>query len=103
MLSEFHKRVVELIRKIPKGTVATYGQVAALAGNPRASRQVVRVLHTHSQLEKLPWHRVVNRHGCISLKPGSGYELQRAMLQDEGVQFNDDDSIDLEQYLWSSS
>jgi methylated-DNA-protein-cysteine methyltransferase-like protein len=103
MLSEFHQRVVDLIRKIPIGKVATYGQIAALAGNPRAARQIVRVLHTLSNVEKLPWHRVVNRHGRISLQPGSGYELQKAMLRDEGVQFSTDDRIDLDQYLWSPS
>ena len=103
MLSEFHQRIVDLIKRIPKGKVATYGQIAALSGNPRAARQVVRVLHTHSDVEKLPWHRVVNRQGHISLMPGSGYELQKAMLRDEGVRFSTDDRIDLDQYLWSPS
>jgi methylated-DNA-protein-cysteine methyltransferase-like protein len=103
MPSEFHRLVVNLIKRIPRGKVATYGQIAALAGNPRAARQVVRVLHTQSQSEKLPWHRVVNRQGRISLSRGSGYELQRALLEDEGVRFDRRDTIDLERYIWSPS
>ncbi len=97
----FHKRVITAIKKIPKGKVATYGQIAALAGNPRAARQVVRVLHSCSDKDKLPWHRVINCKGSISLKRGQGYELQKAMLADEGVIFGEHDLIDLNRYLWT--
>lgn len=96
----FHKKVIRLIKKIPQGKVATYGQIAALAGSPRAARQVVRTLHTSSDKEKLPWHRVINSRGKISLKPNSGYEVQKAMLADEGVKFPLDDVIDLKIFLW---
>ena len=96
----FHERVKAVIKKIPSGKVATYGQVAAMAGNPRAARQVVRVLHSSSDKENLPWYRVINRNGGISLKPGQGYELQKALLKDEGIKFNLDDTIDLDKYLW---
>ena len=96
----FHQKVVKVIKKIPRGKVATYGQIAALAGSPRAARQVVRALHTSSDKEKLPWHRVINSKGYISLKPNSGYEIQKAMLEDEKVIFAADDSIDLKKYLW---
>jgi methylated-DNA-protein-cysteine methyltransferase-like protein len=96
----FHSKVKDVIRSIPVGKVATYGQIAALAGNPRAARQVVRVLHSSTKVDDLPWHRVVNRQGQISLKPGHGYEIQRGLLELEGVIFNDTDTIDFDRYLW---
>lgn len=96
----FHGRVVEAIRAIPSGKVATYGQIAFRAGNPRASRQVAYILHSSSEKEKLPWHRVVNSKGMISLK-GVGRDLQRRMLEQEGIVFNEEDGIDLKRFLWS--
>ncbi len=75
----FTQRVKDIIKKIPKGKVATYGQIATCAGNPRATRVVVWILNSSSQKDKLPWHRVINSKGQISLKPGHGYELQRAL------------------------
>lgn len=101
MGTDFHQRVVTIIKKIPKGKVATYGQIAALVGHPRAARQVVRILHSSSQKEQLPWHRVVNRQGQISLRPGSGYETQKELLKEEGVAFGSSDTIDFDRYLWS--
>ncbi|MBD3403985.1 DNA methyltransferase, partial [candidate division GN15 bacterium] len=71
-----------------------------LCGNPRAARQVVRVLHSCSENEQLPWHRVINAKGRISLSPGRGYELQQALLSDEGVEFRLDGSIDLQRFGW---
>jgi len=100
MPDSFHQRAIAVIRKIPRGKVATYGQIAAMAGSPRGARQVVRTLHSSSEKENLPWYRVVNREGRISLKSGSGYELQKAMLTDEGVTFGRNDAIDLTHYQW---
>lgn len=97
---DFTLRVIELIRSIPEGRVATYGGIAAAAGSPRAARQVVRILHTCSRKEKLPWHRIVNREGRIALKPFAGYEEQKILLEAEGVEFGLSDCIDLEEYLW---
>lgn len=97
--SVFTERVIEIVRSIPAGTVSTYGGVAELAGNPRAARQVSRILHSCSTAEKLPWHRVVNKNGKISLKPGRGYEEQKMLLEDEGVAFYKG-CIELETYLW---
>ena len=97
----FHKRAVAIIRSIPTGRVATYGQVAALAGNHRGSRAVARVLHSSSQKEKLPWHRVINGEGKVSLKPGYGREEQIGRLEEEGIVFLGDDRIDLKVYLWN--
>ncbi len=94
------ERIVKIIKKIPKGRVATYGQVADLAGNARAARQVVRILHTLSEKEKLPWYRVINSRGTISLGPGEGYELQKAMLVKEKIDFDNNDRIDLKLFGW---
>lgn len=95
-------RIRDVIKKIPRGKVATYGQIAAMAGNPLAARQVVRILHSSSRKEKLPWHRVINSKGRISLQPGFGYEEQKAKLIKEGIEFDDNDTIDLGRFLWQA-
>ncbi len=100
MATEFHKRTVAVIKRIPSGKVATYGQVAAMAGSPRGARQVVRTLHSSSDKEGLPWHRVINSKGMISLPPGRGFELQQRLLEDEGVEFDRKGRVDLERFLW---
>lgn len=100
MPESFHRQIVAVIKRIPRGRVATYGQIAMLAGNPRAARQVVRALHSSSGKEKLPWFRVINSKGQISLKPGQGYELQKALLEDEGIEFGLADTIDLARFQW---
>jgi len=100
MSTTFHQRVIKLIKRIPRGRVATYGQIARLAGSPRGARQVVRTLHSSSEKEGLPWHRVVNAQGRIALRPGDGYELQRALLEAEGVVFSGAGAIDLDSFLW---
>ncbi len=97
----FTQRVKQIIRKIPRGKVATYGQIAAYAGNPRSVRQVVWTLNSSSRKDKLPWHRVINRNGKISLKPGQGYEIQKMLLEKEGVKFGKNDAVDFERYLWN--
>jgi methylated-DNA-protein-cysteine methyltransferase-like protein len=102
-ITPFTRKVRVIIRKIPRGKVATYGQIAACAGNPRAARQVVRILHSSSRKDKLPWHRVINSKGGISLKPGNGYELQKSLLEKEGVIFGLHDFVDLDRFLWSPS
>lgn len=97
----FTQRVKQIIKKIPRGKVATYGQIAAYAGSPRAVRQVVWILNSSSRKDKLPWHRVINRNGKISLKPNHGYEIQKMLLEKEGVKFDKSESIDFEHYLWT--
>ncbi|MBU0984149.1 MAG: MGMT family protein [candidate division Zixibacteria bacterium] len=99
----FTEKALAVIQSIPEGKVMTYGSVAAAAGSPRGARQVVRVLHSLSDKEGLPWHRVVNREGRISLERGRGYELQKALLEDEGVVFGLTERIDLDTYLWQPS
>jgi methylated-DNA-protein-cysteine methyltransferase-like protein len=97
---EFYDRVVKFIKSIPTGRVATYGQIADYAGNSRAAREVAYILHSSSDKENLPWQRVINRKGQISLKPGRGYELQKKLLEDEGVVFEEGDRVDFKRYLW---
>jgi len=100
METSFSQKVKEIMKKIPPGKVATYGQIAAYAGNPHATRQVVWILHSSSQKDKLPWHRVVNSKGRISLKTNYGYETQKELLEKEGIKFDKDDNIDFGRYLW---
>ena len=97
----FTDTIKKMIKRIPKGKVATYGQIAALAGSPRAARQVVRILHSSSRTDRLPWHRVINSKGGISLKPGNGYELQKSLLENEGIEFGINDVVDFKRFLWS--
>ncbi|EGB13778.1 Methylated-DNA-(protein)-cysteine S-methyltransferase DNA binding protein [Pseudodesulfovibrio mercurii] len=100
MPSPFTEKIIETIRAIPEGRVCTYGTVAALAGNRRGARQVSRVLHSSSRKENLPWHRVINREGRISLDRFQGYEEQKRLLLAEGVSFDDTDRIDLVRFGW---
>ena len=102
MASEFTERVISIISAIPQGRVATYGAVARAAGNPRGARGVVWILSSSSRKANLPWHRVINSKGRIGLGPGDGYELQRAMLESEGVELDEDNRIDLSQRLWEA-
>ncbi|MBI9101985.1 MAG: MGMT family protein [Spirochaetales bacterium] len=97
MISDFAKRVTEIIASIPAGKVATYGQIAILAGNPRAGRQVARFLHSMSKKYDLPWQRVVNARGSISLPAPFG-DHQRALLEEEGVVFDLKGRIDLKRF-----
>ena len=99
----FEQRVKETIRSIPLGKVATYGQIAALAGNYRGARQVARVLHSSSEKEHLPWHRVVSGKGEISLPRGAGFETQKKLLTAERVGVSDRGRIDFAIYLWEAA
>jgi methylated-DNA-protein-cysteine methyltransferase-like protein len=100
MADPFQQRVIALIKRIPRGKVATYGLIAAMAGNPRAARQVVRALHSSSLKHHLPWHRVINSKGLISLPRGAGHEEQRSKLERERIQFKPNGTVDLAKYLW---
>lgn len=98
----FHARVFEIVRQIPRGHVATYGQIAALLGSPRVARQVGWALAAAGDAEPpVPWHRVVNARGEVSPR-GSGVadHEQRLRLEDEGVSFGPRGSIDLARYRW---
>lgn len=93
------ERVLHWIAQIPPGRVATYGQIAALAGHPRAARQVGGILRGLKD-PTLPWQRVVNAQGGISTwKVGSG-DIQLARLQAEGIVFDAQGHCSLRRYLW---
>lgn len=96
----YEERIVAVIKRIPKGNVASYGQVAAMAGNPKGARQVTRVLHSSSRKHNLPWWRVINSKGRISLPPGAGFEEQKARLEDEGIVFGLGGAVDLKRFGW---
>lgn len=98
VMKEFTLAVIEVIRSIPRGKVLTYGQVAELAGNPRAARQVSRILHSCSSKYKLPWHRVINSSGKISFVEKYARNQQKLLLEKEGVKFNKKGVIDLDLY-----
>ncbi len=76
----------------------TYGQVAKLAGNPRAARQVARILHTMSRKHHLPWHRVINAKGQIAMKDEGKFNEQRLSLEAEGIEVNNAGKVDLMKY-----
>jgi methylated-DNA-protein-cysteine methyltransferase-like protein len=89
------------VRRIPRGRVATYGQIAALAGLGRQARQVGYALHALPGEGHAPWHRVVNARGAISLPPMGGADVtQRLRLEKEGVRFDARGRIDLARYGW---
>lgn len=99
-MQPFTKHVIETIQHIPEGTVMTYGQIARLSGNPRAARQVARILHTMSKQYYLPWHRVVNVQGRISIKDEELYQVQKLSLEGEGVIVDKQGAINLRQYQY---
>jgi methylated-DNA-protein-cysteine methyltransferase-like protein len=96
--ASFFSRVYTLVRQIPRGHVATYGQIARALGAPHAARTVGWAMHACP--DNVPWHRVVNARGEISLRPTAGYHEQRARLIAEGVRFNRAGKIDLQKYGW---
>ena len=95
----FPQRVWQIVASIPEGFVTTYGDVARLAGSPRAARQVGGVLKRLPEGSTLPWHRVVNRHGMISLT-GPDLQRQRQALLAEGIVVSGSGQIDLQRYRW---
>lgn len=99
-LTEFSVAVIELIKAIPKGTVATYGLIALLAGKPQGARQVGWLLHSSTNKHQLPWHRVIKAGGILSFpKYSSDYNRQKELLENEGIIFLNG-RIDLTRYLW---
>ena len=94
--------ICDVIRRIPRGWVATYGQVAAMAGLPRRARLVGRILQRLDPAIKIPWHRVVNAKGEVSysLSRNGGDTLQRRLLEKEGLKFDANGRLDLERCRW---
>ena len=98
-MTEFTRRIYEVVREIPPGRVLSYGQVARLAGNPRGARAVGFALHRNPEPGKIPCHRVVFQNGsvCTGYAFG-GPEVQRRLLEEEGISFTADGYIDMKIY-----
>jgi len=93
-------RIYAVVRRIPRGRVATYGQVAKLAGLPGHARQVGYALHALPGDSSVPWHRVINAGGGVSRRADPGWdELQRQCLEREGVRF-EAGRVQLQRYRW---
>jgi len=95
----FFRRVYQLVSQVPEGRVVTYGQIAAMLGDPRRARVVGWAMRDCPA--DVPWHRVVNSKGQVSTRNLSGgFNEQRALLEDEGVEFDLSGRIDLDAYGW---
>ena len=92
-------KIYDVVRQIPRGKVATYGQVALLAGNPRWARVVGYALHSNPDPSTIPCHRVVNREGKVAESYAfGGSDIQRQILESEGIVFEANGIIDLDKY-----
>jgi methylated-DNA-protein-cysteine methyltransferase related protein len=113
----FKIKVIEIVKKIPRGKVTTYGTIATLAGLPRGARLVGGILHFSTEENNLPWQRIIalrasrsvamksqaiiNRHGYISTKClDHPKPLQKALLEQEGIEVSSDFMVDLKKYGW---
>lgn len=96
--SNFRERVYLAVQQIPYGRVASYGDIAALVGEPRAARGVGQALHALPQGSTVPWWRVINARGVVTT-PSYGGALQRSLLEQEGVVFRSG-TIDLRTFRW---
>lgn len=100
--ASLYPRIYAIVRQIPRGRVATYGQIAALVGPPCHARLVGWAMAALPAGTDVPWQRVINAQGKISLRQYSrGHELQRKRLEAEGVQFDEDGRVDLARYGWA--
>ena len=99
--SKNYERIYAIIRRIPKGKVATYGQIALMAGLAGHARQVGYALHVLPEKSNVPWQRVINSRGRISLHSHDIHSsIQKEILLSEGVSFNADDRVSLAEYGW---
>lgn len=100
----FYEAVYALVRKIPKGFVMTYGQIATILGAPRAARAVGYAMRASGRHEDVPWQRVINSRGGISARSEVGRPIiQEQLLKREGVKFDESGVCDLEAYRWEPS
>jgi len=102
--SASYERIYAQVARVPSGKVATYGQIAELAGLPGHARQVGYALHALPAGSELPWHRVINAKGEVSRRAEHGWEgFQRQLLAEEGVVFDSVGRVDLKRYRWEPS
>ena len=95
------EKIYEVVKMIPRGRVASYGQVAAYAGNPRWSRVVGYALHVNPDPDAIPCYRIVTKDGGLSEAFAFGGEnVQRELLLRDGVEFTQDGRVDMEKYRW---
>jgi methylated-DNA-protein-cysteine methyltransferase related protein len=101
MTSTTYRNIYAVVSRIPRGHVATYGQVALLAGLPGRARLVGYALSLLDD-PSIPWHRVINAKGEVSLRSGASEadEVQRLRLEDEGVHFDSHGRVPLDRYRW---
>lgn len=99
----FRDRVLAVVRRIPRGKVLTYGQVAILSGVPRAARIVGGILFQLGPASRVPWQRVINAQGGLSTHRVGFGARQKAMLTKEGLRFDRRDHVDLKKYQWFPS
>jgi methylated-DNA-protein-cysteine methyltransferase-like protein len=100
-LTDFSLNVISLVKKIPRGKVATYGQIAALAGKPHGARGVGWILSSSAETHHLPWQRVINSKGRISFsKKTKEFLEQKTLLAREGVKTDNEGRIDLDRFQW---
>ena len=96
-----YRRIWSVVRQIPEGKVATYGQIAVLAGLPGHARQVGYALHALPRDSGVPWQRVINAKGEVSARSEAGFEgYQRHLLEEEGVEFSVLGRVDLRRFRW---
>lgn len=98
----FFNKVYQIVQKIPYGKVATYGDIARLCGRPRAAREVGWALHQNPHFIDIPCHRVVNRFGRLAPAFAfGGADIQKSLLEQEGVEVGEDYAVDLAQYRYT--
>ena len=103
-MPSFKKLVIESIKQIPHGKVASYGQIAVYAGVPRAARAVGMILNKLPTNTDLPWWRVVNNSGKLTIR-GSIFtrDDQKSLLESEGIKFKKEHELEIEKYRWKST
>lgn len=95
-----YEKIYDIVEQIPKGSVATYGQIAELAGNRRWARVVGYALHVNPDPERIPCYRVVNREGRLSdAFAFGGVNRQKILLEQDGIEVNDN-KVNLQKYQW---
>jgi methylated-DNA-protein-cysteine methyltransferase-like protein len=101
-MAGFFEQVYRVVRQVPAGKVTSYGAIARMLGHARAARTVGWALHSLPQGSDVPWQRVINSQGRISTDCREhGADLQRALLEAEGIEFDDEGSVDWERFGWA--